>query len=287
MIADVIIIFVALLALLFASLFDIKTREVPDWLNFSLIASVLGIRLIYSLTSNEWYYFLYGLLGLAIMFAAGNVLYYTKQMGGGDAKLLMGLGVAFATTPFFLESSLPYLLVFVINLFVVGSVYGLVWSVALFIKSWKKSVADFKRKLIQTRNQQGIVLGLALFLILAYLFTEDAFLKTIYLLTFVFMIVYMYVFTFVKVVEKVSMFKWIHPKKLTEGDWIGQEVRIKNRLICGPKDPGIEQKQINLLIKYKVKKVLLKEGMPFAPAIFLTGLVTIIFGNLLLFLAML
>ncbi|MFH1455350.1 MAG: A24 family peptidase [archaeon] len=287
MIVDILIIFIALLALVFASLFDIKTREVPDWLNFSLIVSILGLRLIHSLTTSAWYYFLYGLLGFAIMFVAGNVLYYSKQMGGGDAKLLMGLGAVFATTPFFLEPTLPYLLIFVINLFVVGSVYGLVWSVVLFVKNRKKSVAEFKRKVVQTKNQQGIILGLALFLILAYIITDDAFLKTIYLLTFVFMIAYMYVFTFVKVVEKVNMFKWVQPNKLTEGDWIGQEVKINNRLICGPQDPGIDQKQINLLIKYKVKKVLLKEGMPFAPAIFLTGLVTIIFGNILLFLTML
>ena len=53
---DIIIISVVLLALLIGSFTDIKTREVPDWLNFSLIPLGLGIRLIYSLITSDYSY---------------------------------------------------------------------------------------------------------------------------------------------------------------------------------------------------------------------------------------
>ena len=43
MVLDVILIILALIVLLIASYTDLKTREVPDWLNYSLIFSALII----------------------------------------------------------------------------------------------------------------------------------------------------------------------------------------------------------------------------------------------------
>ena len=49
---EIILISLSLIVLLVASIFDIKTREIPDLLSYSFIASVLGIRLIYSLFTD-------------------------------------------------------------------------------------------------------------------------------------------------------------------------------------------------------------------------------------------
>jgi hypothetical protein len=83
------------------------------------------------------------------------------------------------------------------------------------------------------------------------------------------------------------MYKRITPDKLTEGDWIANNIKIDGKYISGPKDLGIEKKQINQLIdlwkKGKIKKVLIKEGMPFIPSFFIAFIITLIYGNLFIF----
>ena len=87
-----ILITAGLIGLLIATMTDIKTREVPDWLSYSLIVIGLGVRLIYSLFEWNFSYVLFGFIGFGIFFLIALFMYYTKQWGGGDSKLLMGLG---------------------------------------------------------------------------------------------------------------------------------------------------------------------------------------------------
>ena len=49
MVLDVILIVVSLIVLITASYSDLKTREVPDLLNYGLIFAALGIRAIFSI----------------------------------------------------------------------------------------------------------------------------------------------------------------------------------------------------------------------------------------------
>ncbi|RME54810.1 prepilin peptidase, partial [Candidatus Woesearchaeota archaeon] len=129
-IADILLITVAIIALIFASLVDLRIKEVPDWLNFSLIIVALGIRLIHAIVYSEWQYFYYGLLGLGSMFLLGMSLFYTKQWGGGDTKLLIALGTVFATRPYFIKPgiNLPFIFIIVVNLMIIGALYSIVWS---------------------------------------------------------------------------------------------------------------------------------------------------------------
>ena len=43
---DYLLLLIGLIATLIAAITDIKTKEVPDWLSFSLISTALGVRLI-------------------------------------------------------------------------------------------------------------------------------------------------------------------------------------------------------------------------------------------------
>ena len=80
------------------------------------------------------------------------------------------------------------------------------------------------------------------------------------------------------------MLKYVKPQQLTEGDWIAKDIKIDGKYITGPKDLGIEKKKINKLIalynKRKVKKILIKEGIPFVPSFFVAYVITLIYGNL-------
>ena len=79
------------------------------------------------------------------------------------------------------------------------------------------------------------------------------------------------------------MVKNVSVNKLVEGDWIVGDIKIKGKYICGPKDLGISMTQISLLRKNHVKEVLVKEGIPFVPAFLIALIVSLIFGNILLF----
>jgi preflagellin peptidase FlaK len=89
---DIIIIITALIVLIIASIQDFKKREVMDWLNFSLIFFAVMLRLSYSLITSEFNYILTGIYGLIAAVIFSYIMFYTGQWGGGDAKLLMGLG---------------------------------------------------------------------------------------------------------------------------------------------------------------------------------------------------
>ena len=132
-ILDVVIYSLVLVALVIASWNDIKTREVPDWLNYSLIAAGLGIRTIFSIVHASPTYILEGILGFAVFLALSLLLFYTGMWGGGDSKLLMGLGalIGISYTNFF-ES---FMLVFFILLLFTGSLYGFAWSLVLALKN--------------------------------------------------------------------------------------------------------------------------------------------------------
>ena len=85
-----------------------------------------------------------------------------------------------------------------------------------------------------------------------------------------------------KVVEKISFVKIISPDKLTEGDWVMEDIFYGGKKIYSCKSPGVTKKQI-LLIKRVGEKVKIKEGIPFVPSIFISVVVSLIFGNLIMF----
>ena len=66
MVLDVTLIIITLIALLVASYSDIRTREVPDWLNYGLIFTAFGIRTIFSFKLG-WEIILGGVLGFLVL----------------------------------------------------------------------------------------------------------------------------------------------------------------------------------------------------------------------------
>jgi hypothetical protein len=121
-----------------------------------------------------------------------------------------------------------------------------------------------------------IVLVLALGILIIVFFAKDTITRGMILGLGLIIVVSFYLFLYIKSVEKVCMQKYVKPSELTEGDWIVENIVIKKKVIASPKDLGVSKKQIEQLIKLykegKVKKVLIKEGIPFVPS-FLLGLV--------------
>lgn len=277
---------VSLTGLFIASVTDFKTREVPDWLNFSLIAIGFGVRLLFSLTFWNKSYIIEGLYGFGLGFLLAYGMFYSGQWGGGDSKMLMGLGALLG-----LRLSLSSAFVsFLINLLFVGAIYGFLWSLYLSFKNRRSFLKKFRDYISNKylRRARIVVLVMGLIFVFMIFFISDSVLRLLLVVFFIFSFALVHLWAFVKAVEEACMLKWVHPEKLTEGDWIAKPVTIKGKYICGPKDLGITKKQIALLMrlskKNRVRKILIKEGIPFVPSFFIALLVAVFYGNLVLLL---
>ncbi len=283
MVIDGLFLVIALIVLCIGSYTDIKTREVPDWLNFGLIAIGIGTRLIFSVAMQDWSYILYGLAGFTAFLILAYIMFYSGQWGGGDAKLIMGLGALFGLRFDIYDFSIS----FIINAFIIGALFAVVYSIYLVCKNKKKFKEELKKyrqkkvfRILRIVAAVIVVIGLILFFTL-----QDIILK-FYLITTLFLIVLMFYFwLIVKAIEKAGMYKLVDPSKLTEGDWIAKDINVNGKYIAGPKDLGIEMKQIKKLIEFKKKgkidKVLIKEGMPFVPSFLASFIFTYFFGSIL------
>ena len=270
--SDILLSAIAFIGISISSIVDIKTREIPNWTNFSMIAAALAIRLMHSITFSQRSYFLYGLLGLSLMFILGNLMYYTKQWGGGDSKLLFAIGAIFATKPYFVkEFPIPFLAVIFIAILLSGFFYSFIFSLILAIKYRKKFFKEIKEIHNTSRKIRYTSFGSAVLLAILSLFIKS-FLVPLMLSLSALIIFSVYWILFSKAVEKACLTKIIQVSKLTEGEWIVDE-KIRNKFKISKL--GIEKYQIEQLKKAKIKEVLIKEGIPFAPS-FLLALIIIL-----------
>ena len=289
---DLLILIICFIALFIASFTDLKTREVPDWLNFSLIASGLGINLIASIIKNDWFIIVNSLAGLVFCLVIGIIMFYTGQWGGGDSKTIIGLGALIGLNVknyrnIFLIFSDNFLISFLINVLFVGAIYGLVWIFVLGIKNRRKITKRIKI-INKNRSFKGALIFLSIvviILIILVIFVPYTELKVSLLLLLIFTVILSFLWVFAKSVEEIAMIKSIPVEKLTEGDWIVKDVIINKKRITGPKDLGISKEQIKTLLKLKskgkIKNIEIKEGIPFVPSFLVAFIITLLFGNVL------
>ena len=88
--------------------------------------------------------------------------------------------------------------------------------------------------------------------------------------------VFPYLYIFVKSVENACMFKIVPVSKLIEGDWVADDIIVNKKIIYNKTKLFVEKKDILMFIKYNVKKVKIKEGIPFVPSFLIGTLVTLI-----------
>lgn len=279
---------VVLTVLLIGSYTDLKKREIADWLNYGLVIFGVGVNFLQSLIFWNWTYAVYSITGLLIFFGIAYAMFYAGQWGGGDSKLLIGLGAVFGL-PFMV--AFPYIRIesfivsFWFNLLLAGMVYALLWSIYLAISNRRKFVKEMKTGLKQRariRKMVVIASGLAL---IAALVIPDTRLKILVFSFALLVILSLYITVFSKAVERAGMLKMVKPNMLTEGDWVAKDVVVDGRKITGPKDLGVSKKQILKLVKLydqkKIRKILIKNGIPFVPSFLFAFILTIMYGNVL------
>lgn len=258
MLEVIVLIILGIVWLLFATIQDIRTSEVSNWLNFSLVIFALAFRFFYSFfEAGNFSFFYQGLIGFVIFFILGNVFYYGKIFAGGDAKLMMALGPILPFFDNFSQNSYLFLMFLLLFLFS-GAVYGIIWSVILVSKNFN----SFKKFYISLFKKNKKILNSVVFFGLAFMilgFFESLF---FYLGILLFILPYFYIYA--KSVDKCCMVKRIKTKSLREGDWLYERVKIGKSYVEANWS-GLTIKEINLIRK-KYKDVLIHEGVPFTPA---------------------
>jgi Flp pilus assembly protein protease CpaA len=90
--APLIALILAFFGVVLATIQDLKTREVPDSLSSGLIALGFAMALVRWALGDGWGVVVNSALGFGFGYGIGAALYFLRQWGGGDAKLLAGLG---------------------------------------------------------------------------------------------------------------------------------------------------------------------------------------------------
>lgn len=250
--------------ILFASLQDLKKREVDNYLNFFLLTAGAVFILIYS--AYEWNYWilLSGLVCFLVMFVLGNLFYYGRVFAGGDAKLLIAIFFLFIS--FSIKESLINMGFFILILLFAGGLWGLFYSIFLIFRNLgvvKKNIGkEIKNKYFVLVFVLGVVsILLGIFNYAYFVFGVLCFVGIV-------------LFLFGKVIDKHVMIKEISSRNAREGDWLMDKIKIKGRWIK-PNWEGLSKKDV-VLLKSINKKIKIKDGIPFVPA-FLVAFIVYLF----------
>jgi len=256
----------AIVFIIFAVVQDLKTREICNWISFSLVIFALGFRFFYSLFQGDFTFFFNGLIGLGIFFVIGNLLYYSKVFAGGDAKLMIALGTILPYYPD-IFSNLQIFLNFILIFLASGFVYILLISTFLCIKHLDAFKKDFVKQFKSKKTLMLILLFAGIVLtLLGFVQIFFSFFGILILLS-----AYMYLYS--KAIDESCMVKRINTNKLREGDWLYSDVKIGKNFIKSTWE-GISKDEIRKISK-KYKEVRIRQGVPFSP-VFIISLIIFI-----------
>jgi len=260
-------IFIALAGTLIASYYDLKTTEIPDPLPIIMIASGILINFLsFMINGNAENLFLSIINGI-IFSAIGFSMYLAGQWGAGDAFLLSAIGFLIPKN-FFVNDEFPFFLTYLVNLFFLGSVYMIIYSIVYSLR--EKSVIKYFKGQI-TKFSWMISLLFILFLIastiLSYLILNSVNIKLV-AISSALSIALIVFWLFSKSVEK-SFIKRIPVSKLKVGDVLLESKRWD----------GISEEELRKIKRSGKKYVYIKTGVCFAPAFPIALVYTFLFGN--------
>ena len=270
MIEIIFLICLGLIWIIFATIQDLKTKEVANWLSFSLVIFALGFRFFYCLFSRGDFNFFYqGLIGLGIFLVVGNLLYYGRMFAGGDAKLMIALGTILPLSETFMVNLKIFVWFFVIFLFT-GAIYGLVVSGVLAFRNFEKFKKEFSRQLKKNKKLVLSVFCVGIFIMIL------GFVEKLFIISGALIFLFPYFYLSAKSIEKTCMIKKIKTSQLREGDWLSHNLKIGNKFIKASWE-GVSKEDIRR-IKKKYKQVEIKQGIAFVP-VFLISFLALIMLN--------
>lgn len=268
----VILLSIAFIVLVIASINDLKTREVPDYVSYSLFGIAIIVRLIWFIASKNVDVIIWAPISFSVLFLFSYFMYRAGQWGGGDVKMMMGLSVLLSWFPW---GGFPFFVDFFLNSLIVGAFYGLA-SICLI------GILNFNKIKKQLSTIDYMILP-AIFIAVVIIF------KTVPLV-FAFLasliVIATGMFRYFRIIENSYLHQDIDIEKLTEGDWLLNDVRVGGKIVVKKREVGLLSADLKKLIalkkKGKISRVRIKVGVPFVPAFLITLIITLGCGNILL-----
>jgi Flp pilus assembly protein protease CpaA len=265
-----------------ASYFDLKTGEIPDKFTLGLVVVALAIRALFA-PSLGWEYLLDGALVGAILFGFGALLFYTGGWGGGDAKLISGIGAALGglIAPSIIDAGLGLFPPF-FGIFIALSIVAIPYSLgyALILAARKPEVFSLIRKRI-CKNWMIFAMAAAASMAAFIIFPLRSPLS---LIISAFPVLFYFIIIFSRSVEETAMQKEVGKKELREGDMVAEDIIIKGKKIASKRDmDGLSKEALATILQAKeIKNVRIKWGIRFAPAFPLALLICPFWASLVL-----
>jgi Flp pilus assembly protein protease CpaA len=264
----------------FASYFDIKTGEIPDKFTLGLVIVALALRAGYSVYSSEYSYLLDGAITGAIFFAFGALLFYTGGWGGGDAKLITGIGASlggYLPGLALMDPTLglfPAFFGFFVSISLVAIPYSIAYSLFLSMRS-PKSIQLFRGRI--RKGWAILLLALVASFALILVLRPWSPLLTLALLSPPLMYLLM---VFVRCVEEEALRKEVFVSDLREGDMVAEDVVLRGKKLASRRDmDGLSKQAVKEIKRLAAegklpKRITVKWGIKFAPVFPLALLVT-------------
>jgi len=276
---EIILLLVAFIGSVLDAYFDLKTTEIPDKIPYAMmVIGIVGNIIKSYLVWSYWPFSSSMIVGLSFL-GFGFLMYFLGQWGGGDAKILSGIGFLLPSLPPQIEVKnlfFPFPLSLFFNVFLVGAVYMILYALVISMinkKIWSVFFKDIKAnaRMIAIFNSLLIV---SLFASGFVLMKYYNFFRVFDMMKLGIMIIiawfgFFILWKFVKVVENVGFKKKIPISKLKVGD-----VPIDYKIW-----EGITEKELSKIKKSGKKYIWIKEGVRFAPAFPLALIFTILVGD--------
>jgi prepilin signal peptidase PulO-like enzyme (type II secretory pathway) len=276
---------VASLFILVASLYDLKYGEIPDAVNLGFAGAIILIALSLSLLEGDALY-LENALAVGIgYFAISYTLHYMGQWGGGDVKLLFGVGASLgllnAVGYPWNAPSLPYYVVYFIDMGVVVMPYALSYFTILGL-SKPEVFGKFLAGTVQKQALAALAAGFIMPLVL-YMSTKFMFFLPFSAILPAFIIASIYL----KTSEEVLLTKTIPTSKLKETDALAEDIIYQGKKLALRRDiEGVTKEQLKeikgLAAEGKLpRRIKIRWGVKFAPIILAAFLLTLYAGDLM------
>ncbi len=260
----------AFLGLLYATYTDLKSKLVPDNLVYGMIGLGITIRIIQAiLLGLESVYFT--LMTFVIYSVIGYIFYRFRGWADGDFGMFLAVSLFLPSTT---TAPWPAYFSYLSNLALIGVIYGFIYTAYLSFQP--RIFKHWSRGMTQPAWFFSLVLGIC-----------GAFGTHILNLTFLPGLILgslAYPLTIVSMRLSKFMKRRVTPEELETGDWVLQEVRVGKKIIIHKDNPGLTRDQISqlreLYTKGRIKKILIKDGIPFIPVFFLAYLASMFYGDL-------
>lgn len=274
---------VALLFLILGSYFDLMTAEIPDVITVGLTFIILIISLVYSALVWDFSFFISSASIGILYFILGYILFYLGEWGGGDVKLISGVGCSIGflgAINYLKESILPYYIDYLINMAIVSAPYLIIY--ALILGLMKPSV--FNRFYKTMRNIVSIFV-----IIISFIPSISALLLNLKSIALIYLLIPALVILsiYLKAVEKEALQKRINVSELQVGDVLAEDLIVNGEKIFSSRNiSGLERKDIERIKTLSKEgkiptEITIKWGVKFSPIFLFAFLLSISVGNAL------